>query len=546
MRTVSFKTLCFFVCITISCSTILHAQKTSRPNIIVILADDMGYSDIGCFGSEIETPNIDQLASNGLRMSQFYNTARCCPTRASLLTGLYPHMAGMGHMTGNPTKEPGYAGDLNDKCVSIAQVLKPAGYSTYATGKWHVANNTKDNGPKHNWPLQRGFDKYYGIIPGAADYFDPKGLKNGNDPVKPGDNFYLTDALSDTAASYIQQHKDNKNLNPFFMYVAYNAPHWPLHAKEKDIKKYADKYLAGWDKLREQRYSKQQKTGLLDASAKLNPRDAEVPAWDDISKSEKLIWAKRMAVYAAQVDCLDQGVGRIVQALKKNNLFDNTLIIFLSDNGGCAEFISRDNKTINALGSGDSYESYRINWANASNTPFRLYKHWVHEGGISAPCVVSWPAMLANKGSVVNTPAHLIDLLPTFVNISAAKYPATFNGHDIAPLSGKSLLSIFKGEKNLPERPIYWEHEANRAVRFGKWKLVSKGTKIKPYAGSWELYNITADRSETNDLSKSQPAKVKELEAMWNNWATNNQVFPLNGLNNAERERAAGKNGDVE
>ncbi len=546
MRTVSSKTLCFFVSIIVSCSTILHAQKTSRPNIIVILADDMGYSDIGCFGSEIETPNIDLLASNGLRMSQFYNTARCCPTRASLLTGLYPHMAGMGHMTGNPTKEPGYAGDLNDKCVSIAQVLKPAGYSTYATGKWHVANNTKDNGPKHNWPLQRGFDKYYGIIPGAANYFDPKGLKNGNDPVKPGDNFYLTDALSDTAASYIQQHKDNKNQNPFFMYVAYNAPHWPLHAKEKDIKKYADKYLSGWDKLREQRYLKQQKTGLLDASAKLNPRDAEVPAWDDIPESEKLIWAKRMAVYAAQVDCLDQGVGRIVQALKKNNLFDNTLIIFISDNGGCAESISRDDKSINALGTGDSYESYRINWANASNTPFKLYKHWVHEGGISAPCVISWPAMLANKGSVVNTPAHLIDLLPTFINVSGAKYPATFNGHDIAPLPGKSLLSILKGEKNFAERPLYWEHEANRAVRFGKWKLVSRASKIKPFMGPWELYDITADRSETNDLSKSQPAKVKELEAMWNNWAINNQVFPLNGLNNAERERAAGKNGGVE
>jgi len=198
------------------------------------------------------------------------------------------------------------------------------------------------------------------------------------------------------------------------------------------------------------------------------------------------------------------------------------------------------------LGTGDSYESYRINWANASNTPFKLYKHWVHEGGISAPCVISWPAMLANKGSVVNTPAHLIDLLPTFINVSGAKYPATFNGHDIAPLPGKSLLSILKGEKDFAERPIYWEHEANRAVRFGKWKLVSRASKIKPFMGPWELYDITADRSETNDLSKSQPAKVKELEAMWNNWAINNQVFPLNGLNNAERERAAGKNGGVE
>ncbi|MBA3675609.1 MAG: sulfatase-like hydrolase/transferase [Chitinophagaceae bacterium] len=390
--------------------------------------------------------------------------------------------------------------------------------------------------------MQRGFDKYFGIIPGAANYFDPAGLKNGNDPVKPGKDFYLTDALSDTAASYIQQHKDSKKQNPFFMYVAYNAPHWPLHAKDKDIKKYADIYSIGWDKLREQRYRKQQKTGLLEASAKLNPRDAEVPAWVSIPESEKEMWAKRMAVYAAQVDCLDQGVGRIIQALKKNNLFDNTLIIFISDNGGCAENISREDKTITALGTGNSYESYRINWANASNTPFKMYKHWVHEGGISAPCVISWPNMIANKGTVVNTPAHLIDLMPTFINLAGATYPQTFNGHNISPLAGKSLLGIIKGEKNTPQRPIFWEHEANRAVRLGNWKLVSKGTKTKPYTGPWELYDIAADRSETNNLAKSQPGKVKELEAMWNKWATDNNVFPLNGKNNAERTQAAGKN----
>ncbi len=538
------KSLFFIISITVISLVVVHAQKPSRPNIIVILADDMGYSDIGCFGSEIETPNIDKLAGKGLRMSQFYNNARCCPTRASLLTGLYPHMAGMGHMTGNPMSEPGYAGDLNDQCVTIAQVLKPAGYATYATGKWHVSANVKDNGPKHNWPLQRGFDKYYGIIPGAANYFNPKGLKNGNDPVKTGNDFYLTDALSDTAASYINRHAANKKQDPFFMYVAYNAPHWPLHAKEKDIKKYIDKYSIGWDKLRDQRYRKQQQTGLLESSAKLNPRDADVPAWDDIAGSEKKIWAKRMAVYAAQVDCLDQGVGRIVQALQKNNLFDNTLIIFLSDNGGCAEFISRDDKTIDGLGTEESYESYRINWANASNTPFKLYKHWVHEGGISAPCVVSWPGMISNKGRIVNTPAHVIDLLPTFINLSGASYPTTFNGHNIAPLLGKSLSGIIKGENNFPERPIFWEHEANRAMRMGKWKLVSKGTNIKPYTGPWELYDISADRSETNDLAKAQPAKAKELEAMWTKWATDNRVFPLDGRKGGDRVK--GKNASEE
>jgi len=520
----------------------LHAQKSVRPNIVVILADDMGYSDIGCYGSEIETPNLDKLAGNGLRMSQFYNNARCCPTRASLLTGLYSHRAGMGWMTGTDMKEPGYAGDLNNECVSIAQVLKPAGYATYATGKWHVSTNTKNDGPKHNWPLQRGFDKYYGIIPGAANYFDPVGLKSGNEPIKTGDGFYLTDALSDTAASYIQQHTANNKQNPFFMYVAYNAPHWPLHAKEKDIQKYLDKYSSGWDKLREERYRKQQKIGIPGASAKLNPRDAEVPAWNSIPESEKMMWIKRMAVYAAQIDCMDQGIGRIIEALKKNNVFDNTLIVFLSDNGGCAEFISRDDTSINALGTKASYESYRTNWANASNTPFKLYKHWVHEGGISTPCVVSWPAMISDKGGIVNTPAHLIDLMPTFINVAQADYPLTFNGHNIAPLAGKSLLSIIKNEKNFPQRPLFWEHEANRAVRFGNWKLVSKGTNIKPYTGPWELYDISMDRSETKDLAKTYPDKVKELDIMWNEWAAKNQVLPINGMKGPERTKAFAKN----
>lgn len=525
----------------ISRFNLLYAQQKTRPNIIVILSDDMGYSDIGCFGSEIATPNLDKLAENGIRMSQFYNNARCCPTRASLLTGLYPHMAGIGWMTGTNMNLPGYQGELNDHCLTIAQVLKPAGYDTYALGKWHVAANLKDDGPKQNWPLQRGFDQYFGIIPGAANYFNPKGLTVGNTNIKADKNFYLTDAISDTSAKYIRQQALKKVKNPFFMYVAYTAAHWPLQAKQKDIKKYEDRYLTGWDNLRKERYAKQQASGLIDKSVGLNDRDAVVPAWKDIPESDRKLWAKRMAVYAAQIDCMDQGIGRIIKTLKENNLYDNTIIIYLADNGACAEFMSRNQGSIEELGTGKSYESYRINWANASNTPFKLYKHWVHEGGISTPCIISWPKHITNPGSINNTPTSIIDFMPTFMELSGAKYPSVFNGQKINPLPGRSFLPLLKAI-DLPDRSIFWEHEANRAVRTKEWKLVSKGTTIKPYTGPWELYNMVNDRAEINNLAVKYPERVKEMAAMWNKWAESNNVFPLNGSSGSNR-KDSGKGG---
>ncbi len=383
------KNLLSMICLLLLFTASLCAQNQERPNIVLIMADDMGFSDIGSFGGEIKTPHLDHLAANGLRFSQFYSAARCCPSRASLLTGLYPHMAGMGWMTGVDMREPGYSGDLNNTSVTIAEVLKTSDYATFAVGKWHVSENVKYDGSKHNWPLQRGFDKYYGIIPGAANYFEPVGLTSGNEEVFASNGFYLTDAMSDTAASYIRKHVAEKIKSPFFLYLAYNAPHWPLHAKKKDIQKYMDVYSKGWDRLREKRYERQQQLGIIKSSVKLTDRDSLVPAWENIPEPERQLWIKRMAIYAAQIDCIDQGIGRIVGTLKKNHIFNNTLIIFISDNGGSAERISREDKNIGALGKKESFESYRINWANLSNTPFKRYKSCLDEGGIASPCITN-------------------------------------------------------------------------------------------------------------------------------------------------------------
>lgn len=531
----------FFLLLTVLAGTV-NAQNQSRPNILVIMADDMGYSDLGCYGSEISTPNIDQLANSGMRFTQFYNTGRCCPTRATLLTGLYPHMTGLGQMTGFDQKEPGYRGELNNNCVTLAEALKPAGYSPYISGKWHVCTNTvKPDGDIHNWPIQRGFDRFFGILNSSANYFKPDVLISGNEQIQVPENFYITDAITDTAAKYITEHAAQKKSSPFFMYVAFNAPHWPMHAKPKDIEKYMETYKIGWDKLREQRFAKQKQLGLFPAGAKMSDREPEIPAWEDIPEDKKALWVKRMAVYAGAVDCVDQGVGRLIATLKKTGAYNNTLVIFLSDNGGCPENVSRKNKTVEALGTINSFESYRANWANASNTPFRLYKSRVHEGGISAPFIVSWPDQIKKTGGFVTTPSHLIDLYPTFLSMAGAKYPKNYKGENINPLPGRSLLPLFSGKTLSEERPIYWEHQANRAIRVNNWKLVSKSTEDEPYLGPWELYDLSKDRIESNNLAEKYPEKVKELEAMWNKWAKENNVFPLNGTDVGKRAKQFGR-----
>ena len=531
------------------------AFAAKRPNIIIAMADDMGWSDIGCYGGEINTPNLDTLADNGVRFTQFYNTGRCCPTRATLLSGTYAHQAGVGHMM-NPRKLPGYKGDLNKNVRTIAEVMKTAGYSTYMAGKWHVTPKIQPGGPRDNWPRQRGFDRFYGTIHGAGSFFDPNSLTRENTQVspltdegyQPKGTYYYTDAISDHAARYIREHKGDQ---PFFIYVAYTAPHWPMHALPKDIAKYKGKYDAGWDAMRRARYERQLKMGLIDPQCKLTARDPKAPKWED---SENKDWELRlMEVYAAMVDSLDQGMGRVVTALKESGQYDNTLILFLADNGGCAEGMgrrqgiqykdkdpeqlkpmtkgelqtdmipkrTRDGRVLRQgtevmAGGPDSYHGYGLAWANASNTPFREYKHWVHEGGISSPLIAHWPSGINAKrrGKLERQPGHLIDLMATCVDLGQATYPKKVGSTEIVPMQGTSLAPAFNGKKIGRKKPIFWEHEGNRAMRNGKWKLVAKGA-----TGPWELYDIKADRTELNNLAEKQPKRLKRMATQWESWA---------------------------
>ncbi|MBL68387.1 MAG: arylsulfatase [Verrucomicrobiales bacterium] len=540
-------------------TTALFAAQ--RPNIIIAMADDMGWSDIGCYGGEIETPNLDALAGKGLRFTQFYNTGRCCPTRATLLTGVYAHQAGIGWMM-RDQKLPGYRGDLGKNVRTIAEVLKTAGYATYMSGKWHVTPKIQPGGPKDNWPRQRGFDRFYGTIHGAGSFFDPNSLTRENTQVSPltdkgyqPKTYYYTDAISDHAARYIREHKGDK---PFFIYVAYTAPHWPMHALPKDIAKYRGRYDAGWDALRKTRHARQLEMGLVDSKWGITPRDSRATPWAD---AKNKAWELRlMETYAAMVDNMDQGMGRIVQALKDNGQFENTLILFLADNGGCAEGMgrrngiqyrdknpeqiipmakgalqfdmipkrTRDGRVVKQgtevmTGGPDTYHGYGLAWANASNTPFREYKHWVHEGGISSPLIAHWPEGIskARHGKLEKQPGHLIDLMATCVDLSGAKYPAKVDGTEIVPLQGTSLTPAFNGKDIGREAPIYWEHEGNRAMREGKWKLVAKGAR-----GPWELYDIEADRTELNNLAQKMPERLKTMAKRWEDWALQAHAKP--------------------
>lgn len=506
------------------------APARRRPNIVVVLADDMGWADLGCYGSEIRTPNLDRLAGRGVRFTQFYNTARCCPTRASLLTGLYPHQAGVGHMV-DDRGLPGYRGDLNRTSVTLAEALKPAGYQTMMCGKWHVARDVHRSG---NWPLQRGFDKYYGIITGATNFFDPVTLVRDNTVVEAeGEGYYFTDALSEQAERYVGEAV--KKADPFLLYLAYTSPHWPLHAPEADIARCRGRYAMGWDELRAERHKRQIGMGLVDRRWPLTARDAKVPAWVDAPDKE---WEqRRMEVYAAQIESMDRGIGRVTRKLEEAGELDNTLILFMADNGGCAEVLgerkagplyrdrTRDGRPVRAgnspaiqPGAADTWASYGVGWANASNTPFRLYKHWVHEGGISTPLIAHWPRGLSGAGRVSHEPGHLIDVMATCMEVSGAKYPDEFRGERITPMEGRSLLS------GRGERALYWEHEGNRAVRQGRWKLVSR------YPGSWELFDMEADRTELRDLSGSQGARVAAMTAQYEGWAKARNVVPWGEL----------------
>ena len=531
-----------------------------QPNIIIILSDDMGYSDIGCYGGETETPNLDGLARDGIRFTQFYNTGRCCPTRASLLTGLYPHQAGVGWMM-TDNGHDGYRGDLNQNCRTIAEVLKPAGYRTYMTGKWHVTKQESATSQQYNWPLQRGFEKFYGTISGAGSFWDPWSLVRQNTPIscqadpeyQPG-TYYYTHAISDHAVRYIHEHETESADQPFFLYVAYTAAHWPMHALPEDIEKYDGRFDAGYSVLRQQRYARMKKMGLLDKRWSLS-EDAE--KWDAVKNRE---WElENMEVYAAMIDSMDQGIGKIVNALKETNQFDDTLVMYLQDNGGCAEGLGRaarggmvsrlESPSLPAMKATDlqtkmipdqtrdgfptlmgpgvmpgpdgTYIAYGRGWANVSNTPFREYKHWVHEGGISTPLIAHWPKGIKGRGKLVEQPGHLIDLMATCVDLAGASYPQRIGENAIKPLEGRSLQPAFVGDE-IERDAIYWEHEGNRAVRVGDWKLVAKGPE-----GAWELYNLRDDRTELHNVVKQEPEIAAQLMEKFEVYARRANVYPL-------------------
>jgi len=498
-----------------------------KPNIVVILVDDMGFSDLGCYGSEISTPNLDALAAHGLRFTEFYNTARCCPTRASLLTGLYPHQAGMGGMIHDGHVD-GYRGDLNTHCVTIPEVLRQAGYATCMAGKWHLTKFTNERTPqeqKFNWPLQRGFDRFFGIIAGSANYFHPKSLTLDNSPLSvPKDNFYTTDAFTDHGLAFIDEAIAAKK--PFFLYLAYNAPHTPLMAPPEDIAKYRGKYKAGWDKLREERHAKQIRLGVVDKSWALSPRLDDVKAWDSLTPAEQDRFDNIMAIYAACVDRMDRAVGRLVEGLLQRGVLDNTLILFLSDNGAepsSSPAVQHDpNGKLdgNPPGGPDSVVYQGASWATLSDTPFRLFKKFNHEGGVATPLIVHWPAHITGEGTFRSQPGHVIDIMATCVDVSGAKYPAEFNGQAIQPMEGRSLVPAF-ADNPIEREAIFWEHIGNAAIREGDWKLVRLGRE-----GAWELYNLKTDRTELHDLSAQNPEKVKELAAKWEAWATRAHVTP--------------------
>jgi len=513
-----------------ACST---SEPEQQPNIILILADDMGYSDLGCFGSEIKTPNLDRLAEQGARMTQFYNASRSCPTRASLLTGLYQHQAGVGDMVSN-LGYPSYQGHLNNQCVTLAEALKYNSYNTYMSGKWHVGARPEVH------PLKRGFDRYFGLIDGAGSYFERKAYRVNQKPPRwmledadynpPDSGFYLTDAITDYAISVLDDEKEKEES--FFMYLAYTAPHWPLHALPEDIARYRGKYMNGWDVLRQERYRKMLEIGIIESSAKLSPRDEMSMDWETLPDEEKKMWDLRMAVYAAMIDRLDQNIGKILEKVKEMGEEENTLVIFLSDNGGCHERIkNRGNylPTTAETGTRDSFDAYEYPWANASNTPFRMFKHWVHEGGISTPFIVYYPAKI-KADQIINQPGHIIDIMPTLLDFAGGTYPEVLNGNEIQPMEGISLVPAFNGRKLKREAPLFWEHEGNRAMRSGDWKLVSAYDYSARKFREWELYDLSNDRSELIDLSEQNPELKEKMIGQYNDWCERAGVIPKETL----------------
>ena len=515
-----------------------YAGDGARPNIILILVDDMGYSDLGIYGSEIETPNLDKLAREGIRFREFYNNSISAPTRASLITGQYSHCAGIGYFNVN-LGLPGYQGFLNRESMTFGEVLRESGYNTFISGKWHVGNDSIC------WPAQRGFDRSYGFIDGASNYYDAGEYASGNQSgygdavrlvkdnhrttLEPGR--YLTDAITDNALEFIDQRKKE---SPFFLYLAFNAPHWPLQAPEEVIEKYRGRFAKGWDVLHEERLARQKEMGILPPGQTVAERDKDVPLWENLTYEQKQLWQRKMEVYAAMIDRVDQSVGRLIDKLKETGEYDNTLILFLSDNGAEGRYTSIFRKRPRVggpIGSAGSWEYQEQPWAYLSVTPLRQYKDDLHEGGCCTSFIAWYPSRIP-KGQLVQGTGHIIDIAPTLYEIAEASYPGSYQGHDIQPLPGVSLWPVLEGKAAVVarEEPLFWERAGNRAVRSGKWKLVSSYPDLR-----WELYDMEKDRGETQDLASQYPAIVDRLSALYFEWAKTHQVVDYDRIK-PERE----------
>ncbi|MCA9128195.1 MAG: arylsulfatase [Planctomycetales bacterium] len=465
-------------------STAQSSSDNQRPNIVLIMADDLGFSDLGCYGSEIETPRLDALAAGGLRLSQFYNTAKCHSSRVSLLTGLYCDQAGAESLSRGTT---------------IARQLQHVGYFTAMTGKWHL----------HDEPTDHGFARYFGHLSGATNFFtgDKTFRLNGQPWNDFGDDFYTTVANTDFAIQFADEAITQQQ--PFFLYVAYNAPHYPLQPLQKDFEKYRERYVTGWDAIRAARQAKQRDLGLF-ASGTITdlPRPHYIPAWTSLGESDQRWEADRMAAFAGMVDCLDREIGRLVDHLRKKNAFDNTLFLFVSDNGACPFDRTRGRELMPY--DPESYWTYDTGWAHVGNTPFRYYKQNNHEGGIASPAIIHWPkGMTAKSGSIDDTPAHLVDIMATCLDVTGADYPESVDGRAIEPLVGKSLLPLMRGQASEPHPYLYFHFGPNRALRMGQWKVASLRS------GPWELYDLSKDRNETHDLAAQFPVRLREMSAKW-------------------------------
>lgn len=521
---------------------LLSAGRRSRPNIVLIMADDMGFSDAGCYGGEIHTPNLDRLAAGGLRFTQFYNCARCCPTRASLMTGQYPHAVGLARNGRSLTRNG----------MTIAEALKRAGYETAMVGKWHLSQTPvladpklhqkwldhqhdpgRPFGPLDTYPVNRGFDKHYGVIWGVIDYFDPFSLVEGTKAVeRVPEDYYFTDAITDKAVEYV--HDCGASDKPFFLYFAHCAPHWPLHARAEDIAKYENTYAQGWEALRRDRFQRQLKLGLFEKERAPLPAVQDRGAkWADLSKQKKAYQSRKMAVHAAMVDRVDQSVGRLLETLEKTGQMDNTLILFLSDNGASPEApqqpgYDRTGQTregrrvkykdipLDELGSELSYTGIGVPWASAANTPFRYWKQESFEGGCHTPLIAHWPGGLKTRaGSVTHEIGHVMDIMPTCLDLAGASYPETCNGHKLTLVEGKSLVPTFAGKSREGHEALFFEHVGGRAVRMGDWKLVAFSRTPE----KWELYNLAEDQTETRDLAERYPERVEAMKTEWFAWA---------------------------